>query len=230
MRYLRLRRGQWVAAEGVIFDEFDPAVHVLNRMPAGWAHWPRYWSVDFGFTNPTVIQFWAEDPDGRLYLYRELYRTRRTIDEHARDVLAIVAPDGRDKPWKEPKPQVIVADHDAENRRRFEQEIGMATRAADKRVTHGIETVQIRLRRADDGKPRLFFLRGALVERDPDLVDARKPCSTQEEIGGYIWAPGPDGKPVKEQPLKMHDHGMDAMRYLAVERDPSNRPRMRSLG
>jgi predicted transcriptional regulator len=40
--------------------------------------------VDFGYTNPFVMQWWAEDPDGRLYLYREIYRTRRLVEDHAK--------------------------------------------------------------------------------------------------------------------------------------------------
>lgn len=231
VRYLRLRLGQWVAAEGVIYDGFDPAVHIVDAMPKGWQHWARYWSVDFGFTNPFVLQCWAEDPDGRLWLYRELYRTQRTVDEHARDILRIVSEDGTAAGrWREPRPQLIVADHDAENRERFEREIGMSTRAARKAVLNGIELVQVRLRPAGDRRPRLFILRGALVEQDPLLIESRRPTSTLEEIGGYVWAPGPDGKPLKEQPLKINDHGMDAMRYIVAERDPSGRPGIRSLG
>ena len=108
-----------------------------------------------------------------------------------------------DGSWREPKPQLIVADHDAENRRRFELELGMSTRAADKRVLHGIQLVQERLRPGRDGKPRIFFLRDSVVERDEDLVQARKPASTVEEIPGYVWMPDGSGRVTsKEQPLK----------------------------
>ena len=226
VRYLRLRKGLWVAAEGVIYEDFSPDLHIIDQMPKGWEHWARYWAVDFGFTNPTVIQCWAMDPDGRLYLYREWYRTRRTVDEHARDVLSVVAPGGT---WREPRPHLIVCDHDAENRARFEAELGLGTTNADKNVKDGIETVERRLRVAEDGRPRLFFLRTALAHRDGDLEEARKPCSTLEEIPGYVWAPSPDGKPTKDEPLKINDHGMDAMRYLCKELDPLARPSVRVL-
>lgn len=226
VRYLRLRKGLWAAAEGVIYEDFSPDVHVIDQMPAGWESWPRYWSIDFGFTNPFVCGMWAEDPDGRLYLYRDFYMTQRTVDRHARDILAVVAPDGR---WIEPRPYTILADHDAENRARFENEIGMGTTAADKNVKDGIETTQRRFRLAADGKPRIYFLRSALVERDSSLDEACKPCSTLEEIPGYVWAPSPDGKPVKEEPLKLNDHGCDQMRYLCKDRDPLARPGIRII-
>jgi len=225
VRKQRLRYGQWASAEGVIYDGFNPAVHIIPRfeIPDDWA---RYWSVDFGFTNPFVCQFWAEDPDGRLYLYREIFRTQRTVDQHARDILSVVAPGGE---WIEPKPQNIVTDHDSENRTRFEQELGIGTDPADKRVLHGIELVQARLRPAADGKPRLFLMPDAVVELDQELIDSGHPASTLEEMPGYIWLPetGTTGK--KEQPRKLDDHGMDAMRYLVVERDPSNLPGLRFM-
>jgi PBSX family phage terminase large subunit len=226
VRHLRLRMGQWVAAEGMIFDDFRAEIHVIDEMPKGWETWSRYWSIDFGFTNPFVLQCWAEDPDGRLYLYREIYRTRRTVDQHARDILAVVAPGGT---WNEPKPFSVICDHDAEGRRRFEIETGLGTTPADKKVKEGIETAQRRFRLRDDGTPGIFFIRNAVVKRDQDLIDARKPASTLEEFPGYVWMSGPDGKPVKEDPNKINDHGCDAMRYECVDRDPLSRPRIRSF-
>ena len=226
VRYLRYRKGLWVAAEGVIYEDYSADMHVIDAMPPGWEYWARFWAVDFGYTNPFVLQCWAEDPDGRLYLYREIYMTGRTVDQHARDILSVVAPGGA---WIEPRPQAVVCDHDAESRRRFELESGLGTMAADKRVKAGIETTQLRFRPGHDGKPRIFFLRDAVVERDQSLVDARKPASTLEEVPGYIWAPSQDGKPSKDEPRKMDDHGVDAMRYLAQYRDPQSRPRIRSF-
>lgn len=231
VRYLRLRKGIWAAAEGVIYDEFSPDIHVIDQMPTGWESWPRYWSIDFGFTNPFVCAMWAEDPDGRLYLYREFYMTGRTVDRHARDILDVVAPfnEHGERVWIEPRPYTIIADHDAENRARFENEVGIGTTPADKNVKDGIDITQKRFRVADDGKPRIYFLRTALVERDPMLDETRRPCSTLEELPGYVWAPSKDGKPVREEPLKINDHGCDQMRYLCKERDPLARPNIRIM-
>jgi hypothetical protein len=104
VRYQRLRKGRWVAAEGVIYEEWDDALHLVDRpqpeplpddMPPRDRligetlplDWPRLWSVDFGFTNPFVCQCWALDGDGRLYLEWEVYRTRRMVEEHAVTIL-----------------------------------------------------------------------------------------------------------------------------------------------
>lgn len=225
-RKLRLADGKWVASEGVIYDEWDEDKHVVPRfeIPGSWA---RYWVVDFGFTNPFVLQMWAEDPDGRMYLYREIYHTGRTVDEHCKQVLSLV----RDQAgkWLEPKPTKIICDHDAESRAQLRKQLGLGTVAANKKVLEGIQATQRMLRVADDGKPRMMFFRDALVETDDSLVEAKKPTCTLEEIPGYIWDVG-TGKSPKEQPLKVNDHGCDAKRYLAMDRERNSSYRVRFVG
>ncbi|MEV7140757.1 phage terminase large subunit [Streptomyces tauricus] len=226
VRKLRLRDGTWAAAEGLIYDEFDEAVHLVDpfKIPDTWTRWI---TVDFGFTNPAVIQWWAEDPDGRLYLYREIYHTRRLVEDLARQAKALMQhPSGQ---WREPRPRAVICDHDAEDRATLEKHLGMSTTAATKSVSPGIQAVQARLKKADDGRPRFFIVRGALVERDSALDEAKKPCSTEEEITGYVWAVKPNGV-TPEVPLKENDHGMDAGRYMVAERDLGGRTRLRWLG
>lgn len=212
VRRLRLLDGKWVAAEGMIYDLFDSTVHLIDRMPAGWESWQRYWSVDFGFTNPFVWQCWAEDPDGRLYLYREIYRTKRTVEAHCTRIKRCVQ--NEKGVWTEPHPRKIICDHDAEGRAQLEGHFG-GTTAAHKAVTEGIQACQERMKLAKDGKPRIYILRGCRIDRDEDLADRKKPTCTEEEISGYVWA---DLK-AKEAPVKEDDHGMDAKRYMVAERD-----------
>lgn len=229
VRYHRLRKGEWVAAEGQVYEQWDSAVHLIDRFPIP-DDWARYWAIDFGFTNPFVLQFWAEDPDGRLYLYREIYKTQRTVDEHAKHALMVVTePTGtqiegehpRDairagrRAWAEPRPRRIIADHDAEGRATWAKETGMSTTAASKRKIDGIQAVQRRLR-----DRRLFILRDSTVERDADLSDAGKPACTAEEVLSYVWdRKGIRDPKIQEEPVKEDDHGMDTMRYLVMDRD-----------
>lgn len=226
VRRQRLYEGKWVAAEGLVYEAFDPAVHLVDSFEIP-PEWPRYWAIDFGFTNPFVCQWWAEDPDGRLYLYREIYRTKRTTDIHAKDILAQVTDKAGN--WTEPKPQKIICDHDAEARAVLERELGLNTMPALKTVGDGLDATMKRFALAEDGKPRIFLCRNIVVERDPDLEERRLPCSTQEEIVGYVWMKGQDGKPVKEDPVKENDHGMDAMRYTVANFDLRGRTRYRSF-
>lgn len=217
VRYQRLRKGMWVAAEGIIYEEYDPAIHLIDPFEIP-KEWTRYWAVDFGYTNPFVCQWWAEDPDGRLYLYRERYCTRHTVDQHA----ALIRTYMED----EPRPRAVICDHDAEGRATLERELGISTVAANKKVLDGIQAVQRRLRPAGDGRPRLYLFRNAVGVRDQELVDAHKPACTAEELPGYIWS----DKIVKEQPVKENDHGCDAMRYMVADRDLGVRVGIRWLG
>lgn len=238
VRYLRLRKGLWVAAEGLIYEDFDPTVH-LTTIPEiqarfGWDEntrlcaaglpwdWQRFWAIDFGYTNPCVIQRWAEDPDGRLYLYAEQYHTKKLVEEHVADLKAQVFDDKGN--WREPQPRAILADHDAEDRATFHKHMGRGTAAANKKVKAGIDSFQARLKVRGDGKPRIYFVRDALWRRDPELADAKKPTCTIEELPGYVW----DTK--KEAPVKEDDHGMDCGRYVVQHRDSNVRPNIRVMG
>lgn len=226
VRYLRLRRGLWVAAEGMIYEGWDPKTHLVDALPAGAETWTRWWSVDFGYRNPFVLQCWAEDGDGRLWLYREIYMTGRLVEDHAKQILKIVAPGGQ---WIEPRPRAVICDHDAEDRATLDRHLSMSTVAANKAVTTGIEAVQARLKVAGDGAPRVFIVRDALVERDQALADAGRPTSTAEEFTSYVWAPPINGRAPKEEPLKDNDHGMDATRYIVAQRDLGGMPGFRGV-
>lgn len=198
---LRLSEGKWVQAEGAVYDGFDDSVHIIDSFDVP-ADWRRIRVIDFGYVNPFVCQWWALDNDGRMYLYRELYMTRRTVNVHAQQINAYS---------KGERIEATIADHDAEDRATL-QEHGIYTMAANKDIGTGVQAVTNRLKMADDGKPRLYIMRNALIEADQD-IEGRKPICTAQEFPGYVWPKAADGREVKEVPVKENDHGMDAMRY-----------------
>lgn len=225
VRYQRLRLGNWVASEGVVYDGWSEGVHLIDRfdIPDSWTRWI---TVDFGYVHPFVAQWWAEDPDGRLYLYREIYHTKRLVEDHAKTMLAAVR--DADGNWLEPRPRAVICDHDAEGRATLQRHLGMPTKPAKKQVLEGIQAVQSRLKPAGDGRPRLFILRDSVIEKDAELDAARLPTCTQEEIPGYVWDTG-GGKKLKEAPVKEQDDGCDAMRYIVADRDLGVRANIRHL-
>jgi len=121
----------------------------------------------------------------------------------------------RPSSWSLARTCATVADHDAEDRATLEAH-GIPTEPAMKSVSLGIQAVQARLRKAGDGRPRLFVFQDALVEVDQSLRDAHKPVCTAEEYDSYIWKPTRDGVTNKEDPLKVDDHGMDTTRYAVA--------------
>lgn len=205
VRKQRLRFGIWAAAEGLVYERWDNSVHLLERFEIP-PEWRRFRAIDFGYTNPFSCQWWAIDPDGRMYLYREIYRTQRLVEDHARDINALSEGETY---------EATVADHDAEDRATLERH-GIDTEAAHKAVTEGIQAVQERLKFAGDGRARLFILKDSLVERDSQLES--KPASVLEELPAYVWAKGLHGD-VKEVPVKKDDHGCDTLRYAVAYAD-----------
>lgn len=208
VRKERLRHGRWVAAEGTVY-EFDRAHHRLRRdeLPPIVDH---VCGIDFGFSNPFVWSLWGVDADGRLYLLRQIYRTQRLVEDHARAIRGHLG-DVRPSAW--------ICDHDAEGRATLERHLGISTTPAFKSVQVGIQAVQSRLKLAGDGRPRLFILEDALVERDEALAALHRPVCTLDEFELYSWPKAGDGRVVKEEPVKEHDHGMDEMRYVVAYLD-----------
>ncbi len=204
----RLFKGLWSGQEGAVYDLWDPAVHLIARhlIPKDWR---RIRAIDFGYTNPFVCQWWAIDGDGRMILYREIYRSHALVEDHAREILALSEGESF---------EASVADHDAEGRATLSR-MGLETVLATKALRSGIQAVVSRLRKADDDKPRLFIMKDSLVQVDERLREQQRPACTAEEIAGYIWNRAVTETGESEMPLMRHDHGMDAMRYAVAYLD-----------
>lgn len=204
----RLRFGRWATAEGVVYEGWDPAIHLIEPFPIP-EDWEKWRCIDFGFKNPFVCQWWAMDGDGRLYLYREIYRTKRIVARHAKQITALTGNENI---------LATVADHDAEDRATLD-EANIGTMPAKKQVRPGIDAMTERLRVQDDGRARLYIFKDCLVEPDEELRASHKPICTAEEFDSYVWTKTADNKPVKEVPVKVDDHGMDTTRYIVMQFD-----------
>lgn len=203
----RFYEGIWRSAAGMVYTDWNPDVHMVHRFQIP-RDWSRYWAVDFGHTHPFVWQAWAEDGDGRLYRYREIYRTETLVEDHAREILRICE--------GEPKPRAIICDHDAEGRATLERHLDFETLPAYKAVIEGIQAVQKRLRKATDDRPRIMLMRDSLVAPDEALADVHLPTCTEQEIEAYVWDTRLSRGVKVDEPMKKFDHGCDAMRYLVA--------------
>lgn len=208
VRRERLYLGNWVAAEGQVFEEFSRAVHMVKRFDPPSA-WRRFLTIDFGYTNPFAAQKWVEDGDGRLYLEREIYRTRTTVEDHAVAIKAMMGPHSYTGIGDCEDPQAIAT----------LARCGVRVEPSVKgpgSVIAGIQVVQQRLRVEDDGRPRLYVMEGSLVERDEELAAARRPLCLVDEFEVYRWSKDVSGRANKEEPVKENDHACDAMRQLVM--------------
>jgi phage terminase large subunit len=190
----RMLNGIWRNNSGAVYDEFNEEIHVIPDFEIP-LEWRKLRAVDFGYTNPFVCLWGALDSDGRLYIYRELYKRRERTAVLAEKINRLT---GTEKIF------MTTADHDAAERAELEV-AGIYTSAAKKNVSLGIQAVKNRLAICRDGKPRLFFF----------------PClkNLLSEIYDYSWAENLSGN--KEEPTKANDHAMDALRYMITAVDYS---------
>lgn len=207
VRKERLRYGKWVAAEGAVY-EINRVAHFIDRFSIP-KSWRRFCAVDFGFHNPFVCGWWAVDPDGRMYLYRYIYRTQKLLEEMMAQIHSINAA------AHEEGIEIYICDHDAQEVEMMKSR-GFPVRRAYKNIMNGIQAVQARLKIQSDGKPRIMFLSDSLVEVDQGLVTQKKVYTIEQELDSYVWPRTDSGFAVKEVPVKENDHAMDMMRYAVA--------------
>lgn len=226
VRYLRLRKGIWAAAEGLVYEEWDPSKHVLSRarmeelgiFAKGSRHNHDYQlnragarqviaGVDWGWTNPGCIVVFAIDGDGRMYLVHEVYQTQRDIDWWMDQAKALKSRYGIEQFVCDPAEPAYIEQF---NKNRLPAVKGIND------IPPGISQLQSRFKTADDGRPRFFVYEYALHARDEIRAQNYQPVSFQGEVLEYVWPKSKDGSPVKEVPVKVNDHAMDATRYAAA--------------
>lgn len=83
---LALLYGSWDAFEGQFFSEWDPAIHVVEPFEIP-KHWKRYVAVDYGFAAPFAVLWFALDPCGVAYAYRELYARKLPASDQGEAIL-----------------------------------------------------------------------------------------------------------------------------------------------
>jgi len=207
-RLARLRHGQWVQAEGVVYEDWDRAKHIVDAVDLSRGK-QFVAGVDWGFTHAGAIEVGMADGDGRLTIVAEVYRSKQTIDWWIAEAKAL-----RDRYHIE---RFVCDPSEPAYIEQFNR-AGLRASEAINDVMPGIGAVQARLRIAGDGRPRLQYLRSALQGRDPVLEEAKKPCSVVEEMDCYIWNTT-SGRRKGEEPVKENDHGQDALRYLVAHFD-----------
>lgn len=203
-----LLEGRWdVAYEGLVYVDFNSMIHVIDGFEPPKNEGMRFRSIDFGWNNPFVAQWWWLNGDDELHLYREIYQSHRLVSDLGPEINRLSEGE-----------QITgtVADHDAENRAELEVKHGIVSAPATKAITEGISAVARRMRIGDNGRPRIFFHRGCTIGIDRRMLADGRPTSTVEEIQVYQYPSPKEGRSPDEKPLDLDNHGMDAMRYVVM--------------
>ncbi len=186
--------------ENVVFDEFDPDVHIQSIDYD--ANLPLYRALDFGFVNPFVCLWIQVDGAGVVRVIDEYVRSRATIDVHAEEVKS-----------RTPVPEEKVAatfcdpagagvnDVTGTSVVRELRALGIVTRSRRSSILEGVELIR-RAIRSGDGQSTLV-----ISPRCQRLIEAMQ-CYHYPESGSAAG----------ELPLKdgLYDHPIDALRYFFI--------------
>ena len=82
--------GDWDVFAGQMFPEVKRERHVIDPIALP-ASWKRYNGLDWGFTKPWSVLWGAQDEDGRVWIYREIYKTHVGEITQAEMILAAEA-------------------------------------------------------------------------------------------------------------------------------------------
>ncbi|MFE3197175.1 PBSX family phage terminase large subunit [Embleya sp. NPDC059237] len=193
--YKRYILGEWVAAEGAIYDMWDDDRHIVDTLP-NMIRWPGL-GVDYGTTNPLVGLLLGLGEDRRLYLaseYRYDSRVSRRAMTDAEYSAALRAHVRGYQPLAGQVPAWTVVDPSAASfiTQLFRDGWPGVTQA-DNEVLPGIRAI------------------GSLLGNDRLRVHSS--CRGWiDEITGYSWDPKATAQG-RDEPLKQDDHSMDAGRY-----------------
>ena len=220
--YERFVEGKWIGYEGLVYNCFDPKEHMVDPFPIP-ESWEVWRTVDFGYTNPLVCQWWARrpvdsysDPKPRpWYRFKELYHSEMLVEDAAKLI---------NRESRGMRILGTMGDWDAEDRATMER-YGVPVSLARKEITPGIQHCYSELAAGN-----LLFFKDANLIFDSNLAEKGFPTSTEEEFGVYMYNPKMTQlRGLKELPLDRHNHGMDSMRYLHYTHRQSHSPEARPL-
>jgi len=214
--YRRLRLGEWCAAEGMYFTEWEPRVHLVEGFEVP-SEWPRWTCVDYGFAVPWCCLWLTRCPETReMFVYRERYASGLRDEQQAEVIRE--ASEGE-------RILMHVLDPSMFNARTEQNRPAIAWSYAAAGLVNVVPGMNSRkqgwaiVRRAlahEDGKtPRLRVMR----ERCPNLARTI-PAMVMDSLDPEDVADVVRGQ-------KTEDHAVDALRYgLAAEAQPvrSSRP------
>lgn len=189
--------GEWCLAEGVIYDSFDEARHVVDLVPEI-SRWMCV-GLDYGTVNPFAALLIGIGADNRLYVASEYRHDSRVAKRQLTDAQYSVGV----RRWlstyehrgqKGVQPSWIFVDPSAASFMTQLWSDGMPGVAkADNEVKDGIRSVST-----------------AFGE---NVLSVHRSCTgLLEELPAYVWDAKASAKGI-DQPLKVDDHSVDGLRY-----------------
>lgn len=196
----RFIKGLWTMADGVVYESFDPALHVVYTLPE--MHRILCMGIDYGDTNPTRGILLGLGVDNRLYAMAEWAPGKGTTADRSTSLATFLD--------AYPTWEFLFVDPAAAgfkfqlNRDQFPNVANAANRVDD-----GIKVVS-----------SLFTTRQLLIHESCTNLLA--------ELPGYVWD-DKQTKKGHDAPVKVDDHAVDALRYAVATSRPFWQPYLPNL-
>jgi PBSX family phage terminase large subunit len=208
--YRRFINGEWVMAEGAIYDMWDAEQDVVDILPP-----IRKWlcvGIDYGTANPFHALLLGLGSDGNLYVsaewrYDGRAELKQLTDSEYADRLGRWLSNSPVRGYDVVQPDYWVVDPSALSFRTELKTRGVIQTEAVNTVTDGIRLVSSLM-----GK---------------HILKIHRSCKfLLGEIDGYSW----DDRLAlmgEDRPIKLNDHGVDALRYAVSTTHRMWRPHVR---
>ncbi|MFE1770279.1 PBSX family phage terminase large subunit [Streptomyces sp. NPDC059008] len=186
----RMILGEWVVAEGAIYDSYDEQRHVVDELPA----MRRYWvGIDYGTSNPFSAILLGLGDDDRLYAVSEWRHDARAAHRQMTDTQYSRAV----REWLaalDVVPEWTFIDPSAAS-------------YSTQLWTDGHPGVARAVNEVLDG------IRSVSVALGSGLLRIHRSCSgLLAELPNYVWSAEAADRG-EDKPLKRDDHSVDALRY-----------------
>jgi PBSX family phage terminase large subunit len=205
--FRRFILGEWVAAEGAIYDMWEPERHIVTALPPMARHLGV--GVDYGTTNATagILLGLSAEPQPRLYLLDEWRYDPATARLRLTDGQLSAGL----REWmgghQDPRIEWVLVDPAAASLKvQLHADGTRNVTDADNDVAYGIRTVA--------------SLLGA-----GDLLVSDRCTGFLAEVSGYSWDPKATEKG-EDKPIKTADHSLDAARYAVATTESVWRPHL----
>lgn len=178
--------------EGLVYKEFIRDRHIIQTIPD--REFVEYVAgVDFGFTNPTAVIHIKRDRDENYYVIQEWYKTGRT-DEQVGDYIRSC---NFNNVYPDPE----------------------SPSAIEVLIQKGVSVIEV-VKNKDSIKNGIDQVRSLLRQNKLFIHSSCENLIAEFET--YRYPDKQEDKNEQENPIKEHDHALDALRYALTTNKPNN--------
>lgn len=189
--------GEWNLFKGLAFKSFKKETHVVEPFYIP-EHWARIIGIDSGYAAPFCCLFGARNPDnGRIYIYKEIYKTELTDQQQARIILDYSDPEERRAiKYADPAMWVRKTQREVTSSAKIYAENGLFLRKGNNDRIQGKRQVDRLLQPLADGEPGIVFF-----ENCTNIIN---------QLSHLVY----DKNNPEDVDTRGADHAYDALKYL----------------